>query len=889
MDLPDGGSVIVDPDNYAALVTEQPPVGRDRPDDPTDVANDYLDHKDYDRQRQQAVASYKQFLGDNPDLRRGPRAPSYEDQFRAALAAGSAVPRVGQPQPNFRPQPSAADVQDLRNLAATFSPAGGGYQDRAHAALKSAGIDPQAYDEMQQTAAAMQSPPAVGGRAHVMLNYGFDDPELQEQYGEKHTGSADPSAPVEPQFNSNRKFVDQYYQKYREKDGTLSPFYQALYDNAVAKANAADDADRKSWTHDQMQRLVSQRVKDKLPAPVLRADFAIPAGSDDGAAGAAAGATVHDVGSPTGSYEDRVRAALAAAAPQGASSAPLAYSPMTEMAGAGLGVPNLLDAAKKKLMAAGMSPDDAARYAQLQVRSDQAQAPRTGIDTTDPNLLLNQQKAERAQDQSAAPGAPPETTEQNAARLKAYAQQTEREQATNDAAVMSRVEADRDAAKTGQPAPDAQTDDGETVTGTPNENQQSALDVAPRYVTTPAMELPKAKPERITQLQADTIAEGVPAQQEANAMSATARAESDLFRRMGQVESRNASESMLQEQVRRQKVDRLMSRLQEQSDAISNQNVNPDRFWESRSDGQKAALVLSAMLGGFTAGIRGGPNQALEQINKSIDNDIQAQKANIANRRSGVDTVKNELDLMRLQFGDERTAEAAVKLSRINSLKAFVDSERAKYQDPAFQARAAAIQAQLQVQADQLGIQLHQWVNPQTIQTNGLGVADDKLYVPGVNGIANTPEDAEDLKQNFLPAYDNLKRILASAERIRKANGQTDPAEIPELTSLQNEATLYINQLHRMKRMGPADKENNEGMASDFTKVIFGKAIDKNIKSFNARLDKSREAAIRNYGLVGGAQGYDITGVRRTYFTRRKVGLPDTAAPQGTGFASIGG
>ena len=70
---------------------------------------------------------------------------------------------------------------------------------------------------------------------------------------------------------------------------------------------------------------------------------------------------------------------------------------------------------------------------------------------------------------------------------------------------------------------------------------------------------------------------------------------------------------------------------------LANTEVDPDRWWHSRSTGQKIAGYIAAIVGGFAANNNGGRNIGLEAINREIDNDIDAQKANIANRRQGLD------------------------------------------------------------------------------------------------------------------------------------------------------------------------------------------------------------------------------------------------------------
>lgn len=60
-------------------------------------------------------------------------------------------------------------------------------------------------------------------------------------------------------------------------------------------------------------------------------------------------------------------------------------------------------------------------------------------------------------------------------------------------------------------------------------------------------------------------------------------------------------------------------------------DVDPERFWNSKSTAGKVTSVIGMILGGVGMGIahRPGENPALDQLNKAITNDIESQKFNI--------------------------------------------------------------------------------------------------------------------------------------------------------------------------------------------------------------------------------------------------------------------
>src|SRR5712664_540446 len=62
--------------------------------------------------------------------------------------------------------------------------------------------------------------------------------------------------------------------------------------------------------------------------------------------------------------------------------------------------------------------------------------------------------------------------------------------------------------------------------------------------------------------------------------------------------------------------------------------IDPEHWLNSRNIGQKISAALGIALGGFGAALTGGPNQALGIIQKYIDQDIDAQKANLGKKQT---------------------------------------------------------------------------------------------------------------------------------------------------------------------------------------------------------------------------------------------------------------
>lgn len=735
-------------------------------------------------------------------------------------------------------------------------------------------------------------------------------------YKASHAAAATPSAAataqpapalVEPAYDPKRQApIDAYFDKQRDAHGNLSPAAQALYDKSIATPRRLDDADHRRA----MEAVYAAAAARK--AGHADVNFAIPdtdAAAPSVAALAAAGGGPDASASVSGgSYEDRVRAALqrpqavgpAIVAPQVAPGQPMmaggpapAYSPMTAMAGVGTGVPNLLGLDPKALAALhSLSPADPTS-GQMTVGPLTIQHPlaRSGTVGQPP---MQPRPAMPMPTKSALP--PPQVVDTSGVadpnkpavpNLLGLSPAAQAALSKTPQVNMPAQVIDTSGMTERDPYGGTVTSDGSGVA------PATAAPMERKYELLAARELDKANPRRINQIESDTLSQGGPAQNEANAMSAEARAESNIYNRMGQVESSNAEEGQERELQRQRKMDDFMQSMSQQADDISKQKVDPSHFWTSQDNASKAMNVLALMAGGWMAGMNGGKNQAVDQINAAIDRDINAQKFNIENSKTKLSATQNQLGMMRQQFGDERTAESAVKLSRINSLKAFIDSERSKYQDPVFQARAAAVQAQLNIEADKLGINLHQWVNQQVVPvggSDGTGVAPNDNYVPELKGIALSKQDADELRGSILPAYGDANSLLSQARRLRAANAQDSPEGRAQLASVQARFTTTLQEINKYKRLSGEDIKNNEQIASDFNKVLFGSGSDKTLIDMQNYLRSQRTNRIKNYGVVGGRTGYDQNGQLKIYYTQQDLppqggGVPTAST---TGFSGLG-
>jgi len=106
--------------------------------------------------------------------------------------------------------------------------------------------------------------------------------------------------------------------------------------------------------------------------------------------------------------------------------------------------------------------------------------------------------------------------------------------------------------------------------------------------------------------------------------------------------------------------------------------VNPNRFQENLGFSGKLLATLSLMLGGLGAGLQGGaPNQAILMLHKRIEQDIDAQKANMASKDRLISQKQGILSRVIQQIGTEEGAIQIAEGIRYKQVAAKIDQLKA--------------------------------------------------------------------------------------------------------------------------------------------------------------------------------------------------------------------
>lgn len=241
---------------------------------------------------------------------------------------------------------------------------------------------------------------------------------------------------------------------------------------------------------------------------------------------------------------------------------------------------------------------------------------------------------------------------------------------------------------------------------------------------------------------------------------------------------------------------------------VDGMEVDSDRFWKNASTGKKIMTGIGLALSAF-----GGPEAVARTnqiIQKSIDNDIEEQKAAYGMKKEGLKDMSNVYARMMDKYGDKEKAELATRALYNEKTQSKIQQIADRTNSKAAKENATNAIGQLQSQKDgiiaQLGVNLASTTANASKKYNEL-IPDDytpqnederKRFIPGI-GLATTEEAAKKVasdSEGFNIFNDNVGEMI----NLRKKYG----AE-----SLPSEAKGIMKQLASDALIA---KKNNSGL-----------------------------------------------------------------------------
>lgn len=233
-----------------------------------------------------------------------------------------------------------------------------------------------------------------------------------------------------------------------------------------------------------------------------------------------------------------------------------------------------------------------------------------------------------------------------------------------------------------------------------------------------------------------------------------------------------------QAQMQRDEMMKLDQENQKLGEEIRAGKIDPNHAWASKSTGAKIGSIVGILISGLGAGWT-GKNTALDILQREVDQDIDAQKANLDNKRG-------LLSQNMQRYGHLQQAVAATQLQMNQMLQNQISMAAARSGSKEAMANAQIAVGQLKERAMPIMMQLA----AMRVQAQSLGAGS------GQGGI---PEGQEPVMLLSDPKYQE-KRVVVNG----RAYQARDKEAATELSTAESKIGPAKNLIDELERLGPS-------------------------------------------------------------------------------------
>lgn len=323
---------------------------------------------------------------------------------------------------------------------------------------------------------------------------------------------------------------------------------------------------------------------------------------------------------------------------------------------------------------------------------------------------------------------------------------------------------------------------------------------------------------------------------------------------------------------------------QKQSDQvaadIAASKIDPKQYWNNHS---RITAGISLILGGIGAGLSGGPNQSLALLNKNIDNELEAQKANLGKKQNLLshyvqqghsiqeaqqlaradllDAQRGQLQMMATKYAGPQAQVAAA--DAIGQLRAQAIKDRQEGYTKTLLNKKTALDVQLEMQQARMAPAMMQAKiaseSGAVLPASSRAFIDNAraVNVPGGVTLANTSKDrdeAVDAQQALRDGLSAAKRVRELGSRLGMGGNDTKLGEAA-LLDLKN---AYQSALGRSNApRGKQEEEMEQAWSNPTSWTKSQDSINEQMDAFEKSIRKHVASALSTR-LVGGlkaAQG----------------------------------
>lgn len=297
-------------------------------------------------------------------------------------------------------------------------------------------------------------------------------------------------------------------------------------------------------------------------------------------------------------------------------------------------------------------------------------------------------------------------------------------------------------------------------------------------------------------------------------------------------QQRNANVQQAQDAIDKAQWDRdYMHHKNEAEDAarsVAEMKVDRNKFYEnedgSTNYGKKIGAALAMAMGAFGSAITKGPDFALEIINKAVDDDLAAQRTNIAKSERGADKKQEAVNAMFTQHREATSDEMTHRLQAVQEFRQQLQDMAAKTTDPQAKARAQSVDA---AAAKQQADITHQYATERannTFRNRQLQVEEERVKATAGKNPAAQAKVA------------NAQAAMAALARVEAINSKSGTSVSPVEREKGEAAQQALESAFARLQGGGLSSRNKD---------IFEKMVGGNPAGMGAFLRKGRYGELR--------------------------------------------
>lgn len=243
---------------------------------------------------------------------------------------------------------------------------------------------------------------------------------------------------------------------------------------------------------------------------------------------------------------------------------------------------------------------------------------------------------------------------------------------------------------------------------------------------------------------------GAASQQMASRSEDTAQREYEMY--LAQERQAQARQAAAQ-QAAAERDEELQQRAQDFDQsvkALSKMSLDPNRFWASRTTGQKISAMVGIALGGFVQGARGGSNAGLDIINQQIERDIKAQEFAYSAARDTANAKQTAFGMAMQKYGSVDAARSMARASALDAVQAQIAQNAALWKGTQAANHGDAMMAELENQKMQQIAQGVAFVQPK---------ATGRIWVDPATGVTYDESQARALAKDWRTERQDIRKI----------------------------------------------------------------------------------------------------------------------------------